>query len=81
VEHNTYSNRWFNSVKFKKLILIIYSASDEDEAFEICKKLDVDYVLLMFGGATEFSGDDINKFYWILRITGDVYPHIKWENY
>ena len=35
----------------------------------------------MFGGSSDFSGDDINKFYWILRITGDIYPHIKWENY
>ena len=35
----------------------------------------------MFGGKTEFPGDDINKFYWILRIVGDVYPHIKWENF
>jgi len=29
-------------------------ASDEDEAYEICKKLDIDYVLLMFGGSTDF---------------------------
>ena len=29
-------------------------ASEEEEAYEICKRLDIDYVLLMFGGASEF---------------------------
>ena len=56
-------------------------ASDEFEAFEICNNWDIDYVLINFGGYLDFAGDDLNKFYWILRITGDVYPHIKWENY
>lgn len=38
-------------------------------------------MLLIFGGASYYSGDDINKFLWIIRITSGVYPHIKEENY
>jgi len=41
----------------------------------------VDYVLIIFGGASGYSGDDINKFYWMIKITGGVYPHIREENF
>ena len=30
--------------------------------------LDVDYVLIIFGGVIGYSGDDINKFLWMVRI-------------
>lgn len=56
-------------------------ASNEDDAFEIVEKLDVDYVLVIFGGVSHYSGDDINKFLWMVRIGGGVYPHIKEEDY
>lgn len=55
--------------------------SNEDDAFEIVEKLDVDYVLVIFGGVAHYSGDDINKFLWMVRIGGGVYPHIKEEDY
>ena len=45
-------------------------ANDEEESFKICKMLDADYVLIIFGGYSAYSGDDINKFIWIIRITG-----------
>ena len=45
-------------------------SSDEDDAFEICEKLDVEYVLVIFGGFSHYSGDDINKFLWMVRIGG-----------
>ena len=32
------------------------------------KHLDVDYVLIIFGGLIGYSGDDINKFLWMVRI-------------
>jgi hypothetical protein len=32
------------------------------------KYLDVDYVLIIFGGIIGYSGDDINKFLWMVRI-------------
>ncbi len=61
--------------------LFKFRASDEEEAYEICKSLDVDYVMVVFGGLVGYSGDDINKFYWILKIVGNVYAHIKVEDY
>ena len=32
-------------------------ASTEDKAYEIMKELDVDYVLVIFGGLTGYSSD------------------------
>lgn len=43
--------------------------------------MEVDYVMVLFGGYTGFSGDDMNKFSWILRIAGNVYPNIKRSEY
>ncbi len=31
------------------------------QAYEIMKSLDVDYVLIIFGGVIGYSGDDINN--------------------
>lgn len=56
-------------------------SSNEDEAYEILQDLDVDYVMVLFGGYSGFNGDDINKMNWILRITGNVYPDIKLSDY
>ena len=55
--------------------------SEEEESFRICKMLDVDYVLVIFGGYSGYSGDDINKFIWIVRITSGYYPRTKEKNY
>lgn len=54
-------------------------ASSEDKAYEIMRELDVDYVLVIFGGLTGYSSDDINKFLWMVRIGGstDRGAHIK----
>lgn len=38
------------------------------------QSLDVDYVLVIFGGLTGYSSDDINKFLWPVRIGSGVYP-------
>jgi dolichyl-diphosphooligosaccharide--protein glycosyltransferase len=46
-------------------------ANEEEESFKICKMLDADYILLIFGGYSGYSGDDINKFIWMIRITGN----------
>jgi dolichyl-diphosphooligosaccharide--protein glycosyltransferase len=43
--------------------------------------IDADYVLIIFGGFSAYSGDDINKFIWIIRITAGYYPRVKEENY
>ncbi|KAJ3181134.1 oligosaccharyl transferase stt3 subunit [Gaertneriomyces sp. JEL0708] len=49
-------------------------ASSEEVSYEVMRKLDVDYILVVFGGAIGYSGDDINKFLWMIRIGEGVYP-------
>jgi len=49
-------------------------ASSEEKAYPIMESLDVDYVLVIFGGLTGYSSDDINKFLWPVRIGSGVYP-------
>lgn len=74
VDNNTWNNTHIATVGMAM-------ASSEEDAFEICERLDVDYVLVIFGGMINYSGDDINKFLWMVRIGGGVYPHIKEEDY
>lgn len=50
-------------------------ASSEEDAYPILESLDVDYVLLIFGGVTGYSSDDINKFLWPVRIGSGVFPN------
>ena len=50
-------------------------ASTEEKAYPILKSLDVDYMLVIFGGMTGYSSDDINKFLWPVRIGSGVYPN------
>ncbi|XP_078481337.1 dolichyl-diphosphooligosaccharide--protein glycosyltransferase subunit STT3B isoform X2 [Ciona intestinalis] len=49
-------------------------ASTEDKSIEIMRMLDVDYVLIIFGGMIGYSGDDINKFLWMVRIAEGEHP-------
>lgn len=49
-------------------------ASTEPEAYKIMTALDVDYVLVIFGGVIGYSGDDINKFLWMVRIAEGEHP-------
>jgi dolichyl-diphosphooligosaccharide--protein glycosyltransferase len=49
----------------------------EEEAYSIMDELDCEYVMVQFGGAIGFKGDDINKFPWIVKITGNEYPDVK----
>jgi len=50
-------------------------ATTEEQAYPIMESLDVDYVLVIFGGLTGYSSDDINKFLWPVRIGSGVYPN------
>ena len=43
-------------------------SSNETRSYEIMQSLGVDYVLVIFGGMIGYSGDDINKFLWMVRI-------------
>ena len=49
-------------------------SSNETQAYKIMKMLDVDYVLVIFGGVIGYSGDDINKFLWMVRIAEGEHP-------
>ena len=44
--------------------------SDEETGYKIAKFMGANYMLVIFGGMTNFSGDDIAKFIWIIRISG-----------
>ena len=49
-------------------------ASNESASYKIMRELDVDYVLVIFGGLIGYSGDDINKFLWMVRIAEGEHP-------
>ncbi|KAJ3288477.1 oligosaccharyl transferase stt3 subunit [Borealophlyctis nickersoniae] len=68
VDNNTWNNTHIATVG-KAM------ASSEDVSYEIMRKLDVDYVLVIFGAAIGYSGDDINKFLWMVRIAEGVWPN------
>lgn len=55
-------------------------SSNETEAYKIMRSLDVDYVLVIFGGLIGYSGDDINKFLWMVRIAEGEHPKDIKEN-
>lgn len=65
------NNTWNNSH-----IAIVGKAmsSNETRAYEIMQHLGVDYVLVIFGGVIGYSGDDINKFLWMVRIAQGEHP-------
>uniref|UniRef100_A0A8C6WSD8 Dolichyl-diphosphooligosaccharide--protein glycosyltransferase subunit STT3B n=1 Tax=Neogobius melanostomus TaxID=47308 RepID=A0A8C6WSD8_9GOBI len=65
------NNTWNNSH-----IALVGKAmsSNETAAYEIMRSLDVDYVLIIFGGVIGYSGDDINKFLWMVRIAEGEHP-------
>ncbi|XP_076349853.1 catalytic subunit 3A of the oligosaccharyltransferase complex isoform X2 [Tachypleus tridentatus] len=76
VDNNTWNNTHISRVGQAM-------ASSEEKAYEIMRELDVDYVLVIFGGLTGYSSDDINKFLWMVRIGGstDRGRHIKEHDY
>lgn len=49
-------------------------SSNESRSYEIMTSLGVDYVLIIFGGMIGYSGDDINKFLWMVRIAQGEHP-------
>ncbi|GJN17697.1 hypothetical protein PR202_gb04787 [Eleusine coracana subsp. coracana] len=75
VDNNTWNNTHIATVG-------IAMSSSEKAAWEIFNSLDVKYVLVVFGGFVGYPiGDDINKFPWMVRIGGGVFPHIKEADY
>lgn len=76
VDNNTWNNTHISRVGQAM-------ASSEDRAYEIMRELDVNYVLVIFGGLTGYASDDINKFLWMVRIGGSTEKgkHIKEMDY
>jgi len=76
VDNNTWNNTHISRVGQAM-------ASTEEKAYEIMRELDVDYVLIIFGGMVGYSSDDINKFLWMVRIGGstELGAHIKETDY
>ncbi|XP_038208582.1 dolichyl-diphosphooligosaccharide--protein glycosyltransferase subunit STT3A [Zerene cesonia] len=76
VDNNTWNNTHISRVGQAM-------ASTEEKAYEIMQELDVDYVLVIFGGLVGYSSDDINKFLWMVRIGGSTArgAHIREADY
>ncbi|KAG1137614.1 hypothetical protein G6F37_010622 [Rhizopus arrhizus] len=75
VDNNTWNNTHIATVGRAM-------ATNEADAYEIMKRHDVDYVLVVFGGLLGYSGDDINKFLWMIRISQGIWPDkIQESNY
>ncbi|KXS10091.1 glycosyltransferase family 66 protein [Gonapodya prolifera JEL478] len=68
VDNNTWNNTHIATVG-KAM------SSPEDKSYDIMVKHDVDYVLIIFGGLIGYSGDDINKFLWMIRIAEGIWPN------
>ncbi|KAL0088983.1 Oligosaccharyl transferase STT3 subunit-domain-containing protein [Phycomyces blakesleeanus] len=67
VDNNTWNNTHIATVGRAM-------SSNEEDSYEIMKQHDVDYVLVIFGGLLGYSGDDINKYLWMIRIAEGVWP-------
>ncbi|KAF9207876.1 oligosaccharyl transferase stt3 subunit [Haplosporangium sp. Z 27] len=68
VDNNTWNNTHIATVG-KAM------ASSEEVAYPLLRRHDVDYILIIFGAVIGYSGDDINKFLWMIRIAEGVYPN------
>jgi dolichyl-diphosphooligosaccharide--protein glycosyltransferase len=67
VDNNTWNNTHIATVG-KAM------SCSEEVSYEVMRKHDVDYVLVIFGALLGYSGDDINKFLWMIRIGEGIYP-------
>lgn len=67
VDNNTWNNTHIATVG-KAM------SSREDVSYPIMLQHEVDYVLVVFGGLLGYSGDDINKFLWMVRIAEGIWP-------
>lgn len=67
VDNNTWNNTHIATVG-KAM------ASREEVSYPIMRQHEVDYVLVVFGGLLGYSGDDLNKFLWMVRIAEGIWP-------
>lgn len=74
VDNNTRNNTHIATVG-------LVMASSEERAYPVIQALDVDYLLVIFGGKVGYSSDDINKFLWMVRISGGIFPEVVEADY
>ncbi|PHH54034.1 Dolichyl-diphosphooligosaccharide--protein glycosyltransferase subunit stt3 [Ceratocystis fimbriata CBS 114723] len=67
VDNNTWNNTHIATVG-KAM------SSREEVSYPILRQHEVDYVLVVFGALLGYSGDDINKFLWMVRIAEGIWP-------
>lgn len=67
VDNNTWNNTHIATVG-KAM------SSSEEVSYPIMRQHEVDYILVVFGGLLGYSGDDINKFLWMIRIAEGIWP-------
>lgn len=68
VDNNTWNNTHIATVGKAMSV-------SEEVAYPLLRQHDVDYILIIFGAVIGYSGDDINKFLWMIRIAEGVYPN------
>ncbi|OHS92951.1 Oligosaccharyl transferase STT3 subunit family protein [Tritrichomonas foetus] len=56
-------------------------SSPEPVSWRLARLMGADYMLVIFGGAAQYSGDDINKFLWMPRIAHQTFDNITGEMY
>jgi dolichyl-diphosphooligosaccharide--protein glycosyltransferase len=67
VDNNTWNNTHIATVGKAMAV-------NEEKSEVIMRRLGVDYVLIIFGGMLGYSGDDLNKFLWMVRISEGIWP-------
>lgn len=67
VDNNTWNNTHIATVGKAMAV-------SEEKSEVIMRRLGVDYVLVIFGGVLGYSGDDLNKFLWMVRISEGIWP-------
>ncbi|ANZ77120.1 BA75_04052T0 [Komagataella pastoris] len=67
VDNNTWNNTHIATVGKAMAV-------SEEKSEVIMRQLGVDYILVIFGGVLGYSGDDINKFLWMVRISEGIWP-------
>lgn len=67
VDNNTWNNTHIATVGKAMAV-------NEEKSEVIMRRIGVDYVLVIFGGMIGYSGDDLNKFLWMVRISEGIWP-------
>ena len=67
VDNNTWNNTHIATVG--KVM-----SCGESVSYKTMRQLDANYILVIAGAATGYSGDDVNKFLWMIKISAGVYP-------